>query len=298
MTDSKTIAVTAATGRLGRAILRALQAESNPLHLIAVARRPEKVSVSGIETRAGDYQDKAQMVEALAGVDTVVMISAPSVVGTDQLSLHQNVIEAAKQSGVRKIVCTSVIGNGKEQDTWFAPTQKMNRDTEHLIQTSGLEWMIARNGLYLELDLHHILRAQHSGIYSNSGGDGVCGYISIDEIAYATARLACANEANGEIYNIIGETTTQDNLVSLARDVFCIKVKYVPVSDDDNVARLMKDERIAARGEPIARMLTGCFQAMRRGAFDVVSDYQSASGRPCKSIRTMMGEIKSKLESA
>ena len=93
------------------------------------------------------------------------------------------------------------------------------------------------------------------------------------------ARLACANEVNGRIFNIIGETTTQDHLVSLVGDVFGIDVRYVPVSDEDNVARLMKDERIAARGEPIARMLTGCFQAMRKGVFDVASDYQSDMDR-------------------
>lgn len=294
MAYSKTIAVTAATGRLGSATLRALKAQIDPTNIIAIARRPDQVSVSGVETRVGDYGDKAQMIEAFAGVDTVVMISAPSVVGTDQLTLHKNVIEAAKEAGVRKVVCTSVIGNGKEQDTWFWPTQEMNRKTEELLKSSGMVWMIARNGLYLELDLHHIIGAQDKGVYSNSGGNGLCGYITIDEIAYAMSRLACADHGEGRVYNIIGETTTQARLVALAREAFDLQVEYLPVSDDENVARLMKDERIAARGEPIARMLTGCFQAMREGAFDVESDYEAASGRPCKSIETMMAELKSR----
>jgi len=293
MTYSKVIAVTAATGRLGSATLRALKAELDPKQIIAVARRPEAVTVLGVETRPGDYADKAQMTEAFSAVDTVVMISAPSVVGTDQLSLHQNVIDAAKAAGVRKIVCTSVIGNGKEQKTWFWPTQEMNRLTEDLLKSSGMAWMIARNGLYLELDLHHIVSAQANGVYSNSGGDGLCGYITIDEIAHAMARLACADEGEGRVYNIIGETTTQERLVELARETFDLEVKYLPISDDENVARLMKDARIAARGEPIARMLTGCFQAMRQGAFDVESDYEAASGRACKSIATMMADLKS-----
>ena len=294
MTHSKTIAVTAATGRLGSATLRALKAETDPKNIIAIARRPERVSVSDVEARAGDYGEKAQMIAAFAGVDTVVMISAPSVVGTDQIALHRTVIEAAKDAGVRKIVCTSVIGNGKEQGTWFSPTLKMNRDTEQMVKSSGMEWMIARNGLYLELDLHHIIAAQHKGVYSNSGGEGLCGYISIDEIAYAMARMACTDEGSGRIYNIIGETTTQANLVALANDAFDLNVKYVPVSDAENVARLMKDDRIAQRGEPIARMLAGCFQAMRQGALDVDSDYKAATGRPCKSFATMMAEIKAK----
>lgn len=294
MTSTKTIAVTGATGRLGSATLRALKAEIDPAHIIAVARHPDQVSVSGMESRPGDYDELAQMIEAFAGVDTLVMISAPSVVGTDQLSLHKNVIDAAKQANVRKVVCTSVIGNDKAAETWFWPTLEMNRKTEALLESSGMDWMIARNGLYLELDLHHIIAAQASGVYSNSGGDGVCGYIAIDEIAYAMARLACADHGDGRVYNIMGQTTTQGDLVSLANETFGLDVKYLPVSDDENVARLMKDERIAARGEPIARMLAGCFQAMREGAFDVVSDYEVASGRPCKSVAAMMAELKSK----
>ena len=52
---------------------------------------------------------------------------------------------------------TSVIGNGKEEDTWFWKTQQVNRQAESDMRESGLEWVVARNGLYLEKDLTHIV---------------------------------------------------------------------------------------------------------------------------------------------
>lgn len=286
------VAVTAATGRLGRATLKVLSEKTGPGNVVGIARSPDKIGVPQIETRRGDYNSVEEMAKAFQGVDSVVMISAPVVVGTDRVPLHRNVIEAAKRAGVGKVVYTSVIGNGLEKDTWFWATQQVNRQAEQDLHDSGLNWIVARNGLYLELDLNHIIAADASGTYMNNGDAGRCGYITIDELAAATAELAVDDKLNGQIYNLTGETRSQDELVALASDVFGLNVKYEAMSDEENVARFMKDPRISARGEDVARMLTGCFQAMRVGALDVTSDFEAAAGRPCKSTKEMMEDVK------
>ena len=48
------------------------------------------------------------------------------------------------------------------------------------------------------------------------------------------------------------------------------------------------------RGDAVARMLTGCFQSIRAGAFDVPSNYLDAAGRPAKSVKRMLGMIAAK----
>lgn len=285
------IAVTAASGRLGRALLTKLQREVGSGNVIGVVRDPGKLDLPGVETRAGDYHSVAAMADALAGVDVVVMISAPVTTGTDRVAMHRNVIEAARLSGVRKIVFTSVIGGGRERETLFAATQAVNRQTEEDLKTSGLEWIVARNGLYLELDLGHIILAdQRDGVYRNNAGDGRCGYISIDEIAEATAQLALREDCNGEVLNIIGETLSQAELIDMANTVFGLNVRYEPMSVEQNIARFMQDERIAARGEEVARMLTGCFQCIAQGDFDVAPEFERAAGRPAKPVRQQMEE--------
>jgi NAD(P)H dehydrogenase (quinone) len=286
------VAVTGASGRLGHATLRYLSDEIGPENVIAIARKPQTIDIPNIETRKGDYQSCDEMTEALQGVDSVVLISAPVADGTDRRLLHQNVIEAARRAGVRKLLFTSVIGNGKEENTWFWRTQKVSRQTEEDLIASGLEWIIARNGLYLDLDLEQITAAQKTGIYNNSGEDGLCGYISIDELGYATAKLASDSSLNSRTYNLTSENVTQAHLVDLANHVFGIDVVYESINDEENIARLMKVPRIAARGEDVARMLTGCFQSMRNKAFEVPSDFEHAAGRPCKSILDMMQEIR------
>jgi NAD(P)H dehydrogenase (quinone) len=242
--------------------------------------------------RAGDYADPAQMAQALRGADTVVMISAPVVSGTDRVSLHRNVIAAAKQVGVRRLIFTSVIGSEAEQGTLFAPTQQINRQAEADLAASGLDWVVARNALYVDLDLLHIRKAQETGVYRNNGGEGRCGYLSIDELAYAIARLAAGEAPGGRVYNLVGENLTQAELVALACEVFGLDVRYQAWSAAENIARFMQDPRIAARGEEVAKMLTGCFECIARGAFDVESDYLAAAGRPARSVRAQMEAIR------
>ena len=278
------IAVTAASGRLGRAVLDKLVRDAGPGAVVGVARDPAKLEVPGIECRAGDYHSVASMTEALAGVDVVVMISAPVTPGTDRVAMHRNVIEAARRAGVRKLVFTSVIGDGSAADTLFA---------------SGLDWIVARNGFYLELDLAHMILAdQRDGVYRNNAGEGRCGYISIDEIAEATARLALHDDCNGEVLNIIGETLSQAELVALANEVFGLNVRYAPMSVEENIARFMADARIAARGEEVARMLTGAFQCMASGDLDVRPDFERAAGRAAKPLRRQMEEHRERLAGA
>ncbi len=285
------IAVTAASGRLGHALLRLLPGHAGVTDVVAVARDPARVQAAAIETRPGDYQSLESMRAALHGIDTVVMISAPVAAGGERVGLHRNVIGAARQAGVQRILFTSVIGNGREMDTMFGPAQQVNRQTEADLQGSGLGWLIGRNGLYLELDLIQMRKAGETGVYSNPAGEGRCPYISIDEIAYAYARLATDGRQAGQSYNICGEALTQAELLRLACEVFRFSARYEPMSDDECVAKFQA--LMPERGEAVARMLTGCFQSIRAGAFDVPSHFREATGRPAKSVREMMLEIRS-----
>lgn len=283
------VAVTAASGGLGKAILKYLVEDIGAGNVVAVARSPDRVVLQGIEKRRGDYQSVAELAAAFSGIDTVVMISAP-VGDWDRVVMHRNVIAAAKQAGVQKVVYTSVVGNGKEEATWFWPTQQVNRQAEIDLGESGLDWVVARNGLYLEKDLAHIVHAKSAGVYRNIVGDGKCGYITVDELAYATVKLAVDGRANGQVFNLVGDILTQAQLVALANQVFDMEVRYEKISDEENIAELMKDPKIASRGERVAKMLTGCFQAVRVGAFDVESDFERAAGRVVKPTLQMMCE--------
>jgi NAD(P)H dehydrogenase (quinone) len=286
------IGVTAATGRLGSATLAALDGQVAPDQLVAIAREPARFARTDIECRAGDYESVDQMAAAFAGIDTVVMISAPVAGGSDRPVLHRNVIDAAQRANVRKVIYTSVIGNARAEGTLFGPFQAINRDTEAMLQYSGLEWVAARNGLYLDLDMMHIRLADTlDRVYRNNGGTGMCGYISIAELGVATAALALTDACNGRPVNLIGELNSQAELVAFANAAYQLNVRYEPITLEQNIARFMGDERIAARGEEVARMLSGCFECIDKGGFEVSSDFEQVVGRKAKTIPEQLAEL-------
>lgn len=61
------IGVTAASGRLGRSLLRQLPLRVGADRVVAVARDPRRVQIHGVETRQGDYQSLDGMASALRG---------------------------------------------------------------------------------------------------------------------------------------------------------------------------------------------------------------------------------------
>lgn len=282
------IGVTAATGQLGSQILENLAATIGTDNVVGIARAPDKVTVPEIETRAADYADAAAWPEALDGLDTVVLVSSP--MGPyDRVQMHWNVIEGGALAGVRKMLYTSVIGNGKEAATLYAPVAAVNRQAEEHLKASGMDWVVPRNGLYLDIDVGHILSAdQNGGVFRNNAGDGRCGYINRSELAFATAKLALNESANGKIFNLVGECYTQQELVDTVNAVCGSRVRYEAISDDENFAKLEP-----ARGELVARMLTGCYQSIRVGAYDVPSDFAAAAGRPATSIAEQIKAIRS-----
>ena len=283
------IGVTAASGNLGKLLIAEIAATIGAENVVGIARTPEKIDIDGIETRAADYTDAAAWPAVLDGIDTVVLVSSPT--GPyDRVQMHWNVIEGGALAGVRKMLYTSVIGNGKEADTLYAPVAAINRQTEAHLQASGMDWVIPRNGLYLEFDVAHIVNAdKDGGVFRNNGGDGRCGYITRSEIAFATARLALDEAHNDKIYNLVGDCHTQAELVTTVNEVYGTSVSYEAISDEECYAKL---EPI--RGELVANMLTGCYQCIRNGAYDVPSDFAAATGRPAKSIKQQIVGIKTR----
>src|SRR5690606_26218235 len=135
-----TIAITGATGQLGRLAIAATKARgASP---IALARRPEKAADQGVEARAFDY-DKADPA-ALKGVDTLVLISANEV--GKRLAQHEAVIGAAKAAGVTRIIYTSLL----KGDASSMKLAAEHIQTEAALKASGLAYTILRNGWYTE----------------------------------------------------------------------------------------------------------------------------------------------------
>lgn len=266
------IAVTAASGKLGAAIVKAVIEHTSKESVIALARTPEKASHLGVEVRQGDYNDTVQLEQSLYGIDSLLIVSgmdAPE----KRIEQHRNVINAAKRAGVKKLVYTSV--QGAEEGTAFSPVIQSNRQTEKDVQESGLEWVIGRNGIYIEPDIEYIESYKKLGGIFNCAEDGKCGYTTRSELGYAYAQMLKEDKHNGQTYNLHGEAITQAQLAEWMNLAFGTHLKFESMSVED-----YKQDRIAELGDFIGTVIAGIYQGIREGKSDNPSHFEQATGRP------------------
>lgn len=265
------VAVTAASGNLGSAIIKQLVSEIGKENVIGIARTPEKAMHLGVQIKKGDYNNKSDFDEALKGLDIVLIVS-----GMDhpekRIDQHRNIIDAAKDAGVRKLVYTSIIG--KYGSSTFDAIVNSNRQTEKDIMDSGLKWAIGRNGLYIEPDLEYIEQYKKIGKIANCAGDGLCSYTTRNELAFAYTNLILNEDLNYRIYNLAGEAITQQQLTDYLNLTFNTKLSYEEMDPDEYLAYQKE-----LNGEFLGTVIAGIYSKIRDGEFDIKSDFEDAAGR-------------------
>lgn len=280
------IAVTAASGHLGASIVNALLALIPKGNIIALARTPEKAENLGVEVRPGDYENPTQLQQSLQDVDTLLLIS-----GMDEpskrIGQHRNVINAAKQVGVNKIVYTSI--QGAEEGTAFSPVVQSNRQTEQDVIDSGLDWVIGRNGIYIEPDIEYIDNYKKVGHVFNCADKGLCGYTTRPELAYAYARMISEDKHNGKIYNLNGEAISQQKLTNYLNDAFDAQLTYQSMSVED-----YRKTRSNELGDFLGTIIAGIYQGIREDKVNNPSDFLQAAGREHQSWDSFFTHLKGK----
>jgi NAD(P)H dehydrogenase (quinone) len=278
------IAVTAASGKLGSAIAKAAIERLGRDDVVGLARTPANAESLGIEIRPGDYSSRDQLRESLLGIDAVLLVSGMDAPDA-RIEQHRNVIHAAQQAGVAKIVYTSI--QGADADTAFSPIVQSNRQTEADVRDSGLDWVIGRNGIYIEPDIEYIETYKRQGRIANCAGDGKCGYTTRPELGFAYARMLAGSEHDGQTYNLHGEAITQQELTDYLNDAFGTDLSYVPMTVDEYRA-----ERVAELGDFLGTVIAGIYEGIRNGASNNESHFFRAAGREHQTWPEFFGALK------
>jgi len=152
---------------------------------------------------------------------------------------------------------------------------------------SGLQWVVGRNGLYLDADLEYLDEYKKTGSIINSAGNGKCAYTSRQELAYAYAELILNDSLIGKIYNLCGESITQTQLAEILNEIFETKLQYKSVSVKD----YLKDRR-NAYGEFFGNVIGGIYECILTGTFNIPSDFEKITGHKHLSVKQMAEAFK------
>ena len=271
-----TLAVTGATGQLGRLLVAQLEGRAPDASLVALVRTPAKAADLGIPAREADYTRPETLAAALQGVEKLMMISSSEI--GQRVAQHRNLVDAAKRAGVKHIVYTSIL----HADTSTIDLAQEHRETEAMIEASGIAYTFLRNGWYTENYVGALAGAVAAGAVVSSAGEGRISTASRADFAAAAVAVLTSPGHENRVYELAGDHGwTMSELAGEVARVSGKAIVFRPLSEGDYAATL------AGFGLPevLAKGIASWdYQASKGALFDDGRKLSALIGRPTTTL--------------
>ena len=274
--DRPRIAVTGATGGLGGRVAKRLASRGVPQRMIVrdLSRAPK---LNGAEAATATYTDRAAMVAALQGIETVFFVSGFE--SQDRMERHQAAVGAFREAGLKRAVYTSFIGAAPKSTFTFA---RHHYHTEKYLEDAGLELAALRNSLYMDI----LPQMAVDGVIRGPAGDGRFSPVSRDDIADVAAAALLDDSLPPGRYDVTGpELLTLHEVAEQLTEVTGEAVAFV---NETLEGAYRSREHIDAPQFEIEGWVTS-YRAIALGEMEVLSDtVQRLAGHPPQSFRAFL----------
>ncbi len=277
------IFVTGSSGALGGRI--AGQLLTAGAHVVAGGRRLERIeqlAVRGAETRRFDYDDNTLMRVAFEGCQTVILVPtfAPVV---ERVKQHFEALVAAREAHVERIIFVSFLPAALESHFTVSPFMLF---AEATVRQSGMDWVILRDGLYLDPLADWVPEIMRMGRVPYPAGKGRVAYVTRDDLAGAIAAAALSNSHDGRTFRLTGaESQDFDEIARTISQVTGAAVGYAPMTE----AEFQEVCREPGMPDYLPEALASLYRAVAAGEFDLVTgDIEELTGKPPESLHSYL----------
>ena len=220
------IGMTGVTGKLGSYVADLV--DKKGIASIHLARSPERATVyASAEIRKMVYANTPEVVEALKGIDTLLMVSARE--NPERVKEHKDFLDAAKLAGVQHIIYTSFYGAGEKA------TFTLSRDhaqTEAYIKELGFTYTFLRDNFYLDFFIDIAL--ENGEIRGPAGRGRVSAVARKDTSRVAAEILLNPKEWENQTLNLTGpEDLSMEEIVELLSKETGNAITYVDESVEE-----------------------------------------------------------------
>ncbi len=271
------ILVTGATGHLGGAVIETLLTKISSSQISIITRNEEKrleFQSKGFNAFLGNYDNVAALEKAMAGVDTVLLISSGD--QGNRMQEHRNVIDTAKKAGVKHIAYTSRCLNNR--NTLTNKLMVEHFETEDYILSGGLKYTFFRNILYMDAIPQFIggIAALEKGIFLPAGNGNVS-FALRSEMGEAMAKVLLNNECENKIYNFTGDKSYSFyDIATALKELSGKEVKYTNVETSE-FKEMMKQRNLP---EPVIQKIVDFITDIKHNQeADIYNDLENQLGR-------------------
>jgi uncharacterized protein YbjT (DUF2867 family) len=268
------ILVTGATGKVGSEAVRLLRQRDLPVR--AMVRDPAKaepLAADGAELARADLDVPGTIDTALAGVDTVILVS-PGVPAQEL-----NVVASAVRQGVKYVI---KVTSNASADSPIA-RRRSQAEIEAGLAASGLARTLLRANAFMQNTLALAPAIKRTGGFASSAGAGRVGMVDARDVAAVAAEVATAPEAHaGRTYRLTGPALiSYADVAAVLSEVLGRPVGYRLASFAEDLAAMIQ----AGLPEPVAEMNAQAFSLIAEGdAAWLSEDVPTLLGRPARSF--------------
>jgi NAD(P)H dehydrogenase (quinone) len=278
------IAVTGASGHLGRLVIDSLLKKVPASEIVAAVRTPEKVGdlgSRGVVIRAADYSNPETLALAFVGAEKILLISGNEV--GKRIEQHTAVATTARKTGAKLLVYTSLL----HADRSPLLLGEEHRQSEAAVRASGVPFVLLRNSWYTENYAGPVKQAVKLGVHYGCAGQGRISAAARADYAEACAAVLTAkNDPSGRTYELAGDDgfTFAQFTAEISRQSGK-PVRYENLSEADYKAVLVK----AGLPEPAAGFFANTDTGISKGAlYDGGHELSKLIGRPTIPISAMI----------
>ena len=274
------IGMTGVTGKLGSYVANLV--DKKGIASVHLARSPERATVyASAEIRKMVYANTLEVVEALKGIDILLMVSARE--NPERVKEHKDFLDAAKLAGVEHIVYTSFYGADEKA---IFTLSRDHAQTEAYIKELGFTYTFLRDNFYLDFLIDIALE---NGEIRGPAGSGLVSAVARKDTSRVAAEILLnPKEWENQSLNLTGpEDLSMEEIVALLSKETGDAIEYVDESVEE--AYESRKKWPAQTWEYDAWVST--YTAIKAGEQAGVStDVEMVLGRPAMSLIDVLKE--------
>ncbi|MBI3941573.1 MAG: SDR family oxidoreductase [Chloroflexi bacterium] len=283
------ILVTGATGTVGSELLRQLLARQVPVKALVrggqgsrPADREGVLHDPMVEVVTGDLDQPESLPGALAGIERVFVLTPTS---PRQPALEGNLVECARQAGIRQIVKLSVLGAHSESP---ATLLKWHGLVEQKIEATGVPYIHLRPNLFMQNLLRSAPLIASQGMITSSTGETGISWIDVRDIAAVATKVLTEEGHEGRTYDLTGpESISYGQIAEKLSAMLGKQITYASLTDVEYW------HTIAGSGRPayLTHALTTLNQFYRQGGgAPVTGNVEIVTQQPARTMDAFLAE--------
>ena len=288
------ILITGATGNLGSLVLHNLLKEVPSNQLAVLIRNKEKATEfndKGITTFLGDYDTYKSLVSAFKNIDSLYFVSGSDI--ENRTKQHKNVVNAAKEAGVKHIVYTSFVRENETDSSPIASVAEAHLKTENWLKSSGIDYTILKHTIYMDfIPMFLGENLVETGVAYLPAGEGKNSFVTRSDMAKVGAKALLSDAHKNKEYNITNTTNaTIGEIVSQIAAITKKTLQYISPTQEEYIQTLLK----ADVPEAYVYMFAGFAEAFKQEEFiKTGTTIEALTGEKPTTISEFLTEVYSK----